>query len=368
MNPEDAEDPPEQPEADEIIEADASSSEDDFDESVVVQYPEAEHNFHTDEVFCVDVRADTIVSGGADHKAVVFAGEAVEIEHHSDSVIFAGFSVCGKYLALGSMDTKVSVWATGEWSAPLVEFDGPEGEVTWMCWHPRGPVLAAGSGDGSNWIWDVKAQSLLAVLHGHEISSSCGVFSPNGRYVCSGGKGVRVWDLKQMANGQAPCVSSFPAADAESTVISITMREDNALIVAGHSNGTVQGLSVTQPQALFQLPLFEDSVESVGICPAMPWLAAGCLVGGIKIVDVSTASIRCTAVTPGVSKLQWRQGVLFAGHLDGTVRQYEGSSLHLQKVFKSSQSPALDFAISADKVVKSGEDGKVFVFTLAQEE
>lgn len=348
-----------------------SSSESDS-EGAEVLYPTEEHDFHGQEVYCVAFhpsRPQLTVSGAGDSKAFVTVGEEpVELACHSDSIIYVGFSACGNYLALGSMDAKLSIWTVDSWTEPYTVFDGPEGEVTWVEWHPRGTVIAAGSGDGSNWVWDIRTKSLLAVLYGHEATSTCGHFSPNGRYLYSGAKGVRAWDLKQMANSQAPCIASFPGVEGETACICLSMREDNAFILAGYSSGIVQGLTLTQPLPLFQLSLFEDSIESIAIGAAMPWAAVGGVTGGIKVIDISSGSERTSCLSPGIVKLIWKEGSIFAGCLDGTVREYQASSLQLQRIYKSSPASLLDFSVNQDRLLKCGEDGKVFVFTSAPEE
>jgi len=350
---------------------DASSSESDSEDAEVL-YPSEERDFHAQEVYCVAFhpsRPQLTVSGAGDSKAFVTAGEEpLELAYHSDSVIYAGFSACGRYLALGSMDAKISIWTVDAWTEPYAVFDGPEGEVTWAEWHPKGAVIAAGSGDGSNWVWDIRTKTLLAVLYGHEATSHCGHFSPNGRYLYSGAKGVRAWDLKQMGNSQAPCAASFPGLEGETACICLAMREDNAFILAGYSSGVVQGLSLTQPQPLFELSLFEDSVESIAIGVTMPWAAVGGVTGGIKVIDISTGSERTACASPGIVKLIWQEGRILAGCLDGTIREYQASSLQLQRIYKSNPASVLDFAVSGERLLKCGEDGKVFLFTPAAEE
>lgn len=351
----------------EVVSAGSESSSDSEPEGVEVLYPSMEHDYHAQEVYCVAFhpsRTALTVSGSGDSKAYVTVDEEPqELVYHSDSVIYVGFSACGGYLALGSMDAKVSIWTTDVWTEPYAVFDGPEGEVTWVEWHPRGAVIAAGSGDGSNWVWDIRTKTLLAVLYGHEATSHCGHFSPNGRYLYSGAKGVRAWDLKQMANSQAPCVSTFPALDEETACLCLSMREDNTFIIAGFSSGVVQGLSLSQPQPLFQLSLFEDSIESIVIGEGTPWAAVGGVSGGIKVVDISTGTVRTECESPSIVKLLWVQGKILAGCLDGTIREYQGSSLLLQRLYKSTNAQLLDFAYSRENILKCGEDGKIFLYS-----
>lgn len=159
------------------------------------------------------------VSGGQDDMGFLFCplppGEGSFTRHtfapipltgHTDSVVAAAFSADGEYVATGGMDGRVRVWrharpkrgpaaSAAEGSADAWkhwEFitSLEAGEVSWLKWHPKGPVLAAGCEDASVWLWSCKStyhviQKLTSVPTGrtmtvlsHTMEVTAGLFPP----------------------------------------------------------------------------------------------------------------------------------------------------------------------------------------------
>lgn len=125
------------------------------------------------------------VSGGQDDLGYLFCplppGEGsftrdtfhpITLTGHTDSVVAAAFSTDGEYVATGGMDGRVRVWRharpkrgpaanAAEGSADAWKYwefvtSLEAGEVSWLQWHPKGPVLAAGCEDASVWLWSRK--------------------------------------------------------------------------------------------------------------------------------------------------------------------------------------------------------------------
>ena len=66
-------------------------------------------------------------------------------------------------LATGGLDGVVRVWDV-EKGLLLVALEGPTQGINWVCWHPRGAVLLAGSEDSTAWMWKLPEGSVL-LLH-----------------------------------------------------------------------------------------------------------------------------------------------------------------------------------------------------------
>lgn len=155
---------------------------------------------HHEPVYAVAIHPidqSMVCSGGGDDVAYLWnmsTGETLcKLKGHSDSVVSVSFSVDGNYIASGGMDGKVIVSSTADGQLTC-ELEGPD-EVTvyivsivaqlttqFLCWHPRGPVLVAGSADGSLWMWSLPDGRFMHVFNGHAASVSHGSFTPDGSH------------------------------------------------------------------------------------------------------------------------------------------------------------------------------------------
>jgi WD40 repeat protein len=145
--------------------------------------------------------APLAVSGGGDDAGYIWNvtnGEiVVKLTGHSDSVSVAAFSSDGEMVSTGGMDGKVRVWRrVGKenyetWEF-LTELQGPDEVIVralpfvlcctttetnhrdrlqWLRWHPKGPVLLAGSNDSTVWLWQRKHMSPpIAKYEGSEVA------------------------------------------------------------------------------------------------------------------------------------------------------------------------------------------------------
>lgn len=160
----------------------------------------SEHHTSTQSVFSLGLHPSfpnppLAISGGEDDLAYIFcpipdtfhpatstASSAafnstsfspIKLTGHADSVVATEFSGDGELVATGGMDGKVRVWrrvkgrgegndvaawSTWEFLTTLTTDD----EVTWIAWHPKGPVLAAGCNDSTIWMWQRESPGLHA--------------------------------------------------------------------------------------------------------------------------------------------------------------------------------------------------------------
>jgi hypothetical protein len=110
------------------------------------------------------------------------------------------FSPDGKTLAaLGPGDKRLRLWdyQTGEPAQPLEGQD--ESSHLWragnLAFSPDGAYLAGGS---SQPVWDLKSRRRIRHLEGHEGESSIVTFSPNGKFLVSGGTDgkINLWHVE----------------------------------------------------------------------------------------------------------------------------------------------------------------------------
>lgn len=82
---------------------------------------------------------------------------------HQDPVYSVSFSPDAKFLASGSFDKKIFIWATAT-GQPVAEFR-TTGGIFEVCWNHSGEKLAASGSDGSVLVLDVRNLSSLVSLN-----------------------------------------------------------------------------------------------------------------------------------------------------------------------------------------------------------
>ncbi|XP_072473857.1 angio-associated migratory cell protein isoform X2 [Notamacropus eugenii] len=338
---------------------------------------------HSASVFCVslDPKTNTLaVTGGEDDKAFVWRlsdGELLlECPGHKDSVTCAGFSHDSALVATGDMSGLLKVWQVDTkeevWSFEV-------GDLEWMEWHPRAPVLLAGTADGNTWMWKVPSGD-CKTFQGPNCPATCGRVLPDGRKAVVGYEDgtVRIWDLKQGSaihvlkgteghQGPLTCV----ATNLDGSLI-LTGSVDCQAKLVNAATGKVVGVFRPDPVGPQPNPGEDEesesnSVESLGFCNVMPLAAVGYLDGTLAIYDLSTQSLRhrCQHQS-GIVQLLWEEGaaVVYTCSLDGAVRLWDARTGRLLSDYRGHTAEILDFALSKDAslVVTTSGDHKAKVF------
>jgi glucose/arabinose dehydrogenase len=133
-----------------------------------------------------------------------------------------------------------------------------------MAFSPDSDKLVTAQGDGRMRLWDVKTATELPTFRGHAGSFICVAYSPNGRYVLSGGveadKTVRLWDAKtgeelRRFNGHG------------SIVWSVAFSKDGRRALTGCADGMVRLWDVESGDLLAGLKGHTGWVHSVAFSP-----------------------------------------------------------------------------------------------------
>lgn len=297
---------------------------------------------HTDSLFCGSFNPDgtLAVTGGEDDKAFVWAvdtGEVVhEVTEHKDSVIAAEFSYDGTFLATGDMAGEIKVFKIEKNYKKVWEFS--MGDMSWMKWHRKANVLLAGSEVGEVYIWRVPSGD-CKILPGAGDKCEVAVFTSDDKKLAAGyGDGTfKLWDVK---NQQV--LLNIPPEHKESvneddplpppSITTIETDNENQIIIAGSVDGTAKlignsGLVGVLPASSLGSEVFP--VECVLIdCPGFELKVAvtGSLNGKVVVWDVAHQSIRneCQDEEPtGITTLIWAKNqTILAGTLGGAVKAW----------------------------------------------
>ncbi len=366
---------------DEGAEVEGDTMEDGPDDSVKVF---RNHMAETLAVHSSPLDVNLIASGACDDRAILFdidqGRDLAELDGQGESVSCVQFSHDGKFLAIGSENGTISVMFMQGATAPQSVLDGPSEAVTFLAWHPRGPVLLAGSEDKSVYMWNASKGHFMMAFVGHEKSVTCGFFSGDGKKVVTASldSSIRVWnpttgtaEVRIQAN-QPGIGGAFHADEIQCLAIGFVDTPLSKIAVSGGSAGTVFVSNLESGKVVTQLPSHEDGVETIAFSPPSmrPYMLA--TAGGdgiIRVRDMEAGAERCTFTHPQVvAKVIWHptKPIIVSGSSGGTICLW--NVLTGQKLAElrghSDYITDISFASNTQAVVSTSGDGTVRVFDI----
>lgn len=341
---------------------------------------------HTDSLFCGSFNPDgtLAVTGGEDDKAFVWAidtGEIVfEVNEHKDSVIAAEFSYDETFLATGDMAGELKVFKVEKEYKKVWEFS--MGDMSWMKWHRKANVLLAGSETGEVYIWRVPSGD-CKVLQGTGDKCEVAVFTNDEKRLAAGyGDGsFKLWDVKnQQVLINIPPETREAVDGAEDlpppSITTIDTDNENQVIIAGSVDGTAKlignnGLIGVLAASSLGSEVFP--VERVLLdCPGFEMKVAitGSLNGKVIVWDVARQSIRneCQDDDPtGITILKWaKDQTILAGTLGGAIKAWNLRNGELKFSLLGHSNNIHDLAYHEKKnlLLTVSEDKTAKIFTL----
>jgi len=213
----------------------------------------------------------------------------------------------------------------------------PTGPIWSVAYSPDGHTLAAGSNDGSTWLWNMTNPAhpthIGPPLTGPLSPASSVALSPDGRTLAAGGYNGKIW-LWNITNRAHPTRIGQPLRGPAWPTDSLAFSPDGHALAEGSNNGTTWLWNLTDPAhpvhlgrpRFGRLPYILNSVWSVAFSPDGHTLAAGSNDGTTRLWNVTDAAHPTAIGQPltgptGVWSVAFSPDgrTLAAGSEDGTI-------------------------------------------------
>lgn len=207
-----------------------------------------------------------LATGGYDHDVRMWDvgdGSCVGVlKGHENFVESVAFCLGGERLASCSDDNTVRIWDVGSRTCLMI-LRGHTGRCPMVAASPDGETVASCSIDGTIRVWsarDGSPRGVYTVSPPQSIRAIC--FTPDGRYILSGGDGTRIsiWDLSEQR-------SAGVMDGSDHDVFCIKVSPDGRFAVTTTRGGAVQLWSLARKRNLVTLARDESAVFAACFTP-----------------------------------------------------------------------------------------------------
>ncbi|MDD5491431.1 MAG: WD40 repeat domain-containing protein [bacterium] len=198
------------------------------------------------------------------------------------------FSPDGKQIISGGGDGLVKIWdaATGKLLKTLKDH---KASINSVVISPDGMIIASAGGnsfqpsdpgDFSIRLWNAASGKLLAVLRGHSWNVRTLSFSPDGKFLASGGfdNSIRLWDIASRKELKV-------LREQEGGVSGVAFSPDGKLLAS--CGNTIKLWAIADGKVIQEISGHTDFVTAIAFSPDGKTLASGSMDGSIKIWLVS---------------------------------------------------------------------------------
>jgi WD40 repeat protein len=300
----------------------------------------------------------------------------VQMGHTSSRVNSVAFSPDGKYALTGSWDKTIKLWdiASGR---EVRTFYGTA-KVTSIAISPNGKYVISGDEDrGKNLkLWDLASGKRIRTFSGDIdiLDTDNVVFSPDGKYVLSGGENLKLWDiasgkeLRTFRNDNkdnARIVSIVISPDGKHVITgsrsnAVVPMPDGTMTNAKSSDNTIRILDIVTGR---QIKAFNESkgwVTAIAISPDGKHVISGDYEDSARMWDIATGRQVKAFNVKGVSSIAVSPDgkyALFGGSMD--IRLWDIAKDREIRTFSGHSGWVRSVAFSPDgKFALSGSDDK----------
>jgi len=227
---------------------------------------------------------------------------------HVTNAYFLVFDPDGSMLASASRDGKGIIELWDPRTGSLIRTLDPGDDAWAMAFSPNGRWLASGGAIGPVQLWDVRTGSLLRTFSGHGTWVLSVAFSPDGGVLASGGRDrtIKLWDpstgslLRSIANAFSFHVGPQGQTDWPPYAAPLTFSPDGGSIASASGDGKIRVWdsrtggpirTLTIPSVSGAKTKFYTDVWSVAFTPDGRCLASGSWDSAIRLWDSNSGAL-----------------------------------------------------------------------------
>lgn len=273
-----------------------------------------------------------IASGSGDDPVQIWDARtgSQKSSNKANGQLAVAWSPEGKRLASGGIDTIVHLWDAAQ-QREILQYTGHSDWISALSWSPDGRYIVSGGGfaadktkahDFTLHIWDTTTGTRLSTYKGHATDVKAIQWSPDGRYIASGGgdNGVQVWEA---ATGKLV----YTYTKHTGYVMAIAWSRDSRRLASGSLYGTVQVWDAVTGDNVLSYGGHTSSVVTVAWSPDGRQIASGGMDNLVHIWDAMTGKTIYTykGHSDRVNALSWSPDStrIASGGMDNTVQVWQ---------------------------------------------
>ena len=279
-----------------------------------------------------------------------------EFKGHSDHILGVAISPDGKYLATGSIDQTVRLWALASGKAVHI-LTGHTADVGGVAFSPDGKYLVSAGRDNTVRLWNVVSGQTIRVF-----SAPAGIdyvaFSPDGEYVAGTGpdSAALIWDV---ATGKIV----HHLTDHADLLSRVTYSPDGKYILTGSGDNTARLWDTVTGKQVQVFSGHTHGVSAVAFSPDGKYIATGDD-PVVRLWDIATGQV----VREFLDHQAWVSGIAFSpdgrllvtGSADRTARLWDVATGRTIRIFGGHGDFVQDVTFSSDgKLVATVGNDKI---------
>ncbi|KPL20814.1 MAG: hypothetical protein AMJ75_11175 [Phycisphaerae bacterium SM1_79] len=172
------------------------------------------------------------------------SGQVLRVLHgNSQKIASVAWSPDGKLLAAGTIDGKDHLWdIKSDSNEPFLTLDARTGRANIVTWRPDGQSLITAGEDGNIKLWEPRTGRLTHTFDKHTGPITCLAPSPNGKVLASGSPDgtIRLWDVARGRTFNLLRNELNAPQAGQSACTAVAWSPNGTLLASGDSVGNIQ--------------------------------------------------------------------------------------------------------------------------------